>query len=375
MLATLAGRRASRLYALALAPLVTLAIDPAIAADVGWQLSFAAVLGILVLASPLRRAIAGRIGERRRGPRARRGRRDDDRRDPGDRAADRLSLRAVSTTTLVANLLALPAVAPAMWLGMLAAAAGPGPGLPGRAAQRAQRPAARLHRPGRRLVRAPEWAEVEVRLGAGCWTASSPTARRLARRRPAARLAKPRRRGSAVRPRVGGGPRAESAGQRRCGRRLALAEGSGRAGRRRRAGLRVSVLDVGQGDAILLQPAGAPAVLVDGGPPGADLERKLEQAGVERLGAAIVTHDQSDHAGGIEELLGRLPVDRLVYARLGPRPGLRGAAAAGCQPRRGRGRRVSCAPAGCASRSSGRRASCSTGRVPGPTRTSWRWSC
>ena len=33
-------------------------------------------------------------------------------------------------------------------------------------------------------------------------------------------------------------------------------------------GLRVSVLDVGQGDAILLQPRGAPAVLVDGGPPG-----------------------------------------------------------------------------------------------------------
>ena len=32
----------------------------------------------------------------------------------------------LSTTTLVANLLALPAVAPAMWLGMVGAAAGPG---------------------------------------------------------------------------------------------------------------------------------------------------------------------------------------------------------------------------------------------------------
>ena len=58
VLATLAGRRASRLYALALALLVTLAIDPGIAADVGWQLSFAAVLGIFLLAGPLREAIS-----------------------------------------------------------------------------------------------------------------------------------------------------------------------------------------------------------------------------------------------------------------------------------------------------------------------------
>ena len=36
----------------------------------------------------------------------------------------------VSTVTLVANLLALPAVAPAMWLGMLAAGAGQVPGFP-----------------------------------------------------------------------------------------------------------------------------------------------------------------------------------------------------------------------------------------------------
>jgi competence protein ComEC len=84
-------------------------------------------------------------------------------------------------------------------------------------------------------------------------------------------------------------------------------------------GLRVSVLDVGQGDAILLQPAGAPAVLVDGGPPGDDLAAKLRAAGVERLGTAVVTHEQSDHAGGIEELLGRFPVAWLAYARLSRR--------------------------------------------------------
>jgi competence protein ComEC len=81
-------------------------------------------------------------------------------------------------------------------------------------------------------------------------------------------------------------------------------------------GLRIEVLDVGQGDAILLQPAGAAPVLVDGGPPGDGLLALLRGAGVEGLGAAIVTHDQSDHAGGIAELLGRMPVQRLLYAVL-----------------------------------------------------------
>ncbi len=81
-------------------------------------------------------------------------------------------------------------------------------------------------------------------------------------------------------------------------------------------GLRIEVLDVGQGDAILLQPRSAPAVLVDGGPPGDELVAKLHDEGVDRLGAAIVTHDQSDHAAGIAEALGRVPIARLVYGRL-----------------------------------------------------------
>src|ERR1700744_3002049 len=62
LLATLQGRRTSRLYALALAAVVTLAIDPSVASNVGWQLSFAAVLGILLLASPIREWVAARLG-------------------------------------------------------------------------------------------------------------------------------------------------------------------------------------------------------------------------------------------------------------------------------------------------------------------------
>ena len=77
----------------------------------------------------------------------------------------------LSTTTLVANLLALPAVAPAMWLGMLAAAAGQVPGFPVEPLNR-ERAAARLHRPGGELVRAAELGDLEVRLGLGGLVAS-----------------------------------------------------------------------------------------------------------------------------------------------------------------------------------------------------------
>ena len=45
LVAALAGRPASRVYALGLAAAVTLALNPYAAGDVGWQLSFAAVVG------------------------------------------------------------------------------------------------------------------------------------------------------------------------------------------------------------------------------------------------------------------------------------------------------------------------------------------
>jgi competence protein ComEC len=54
---------------------------------------------------------------------------------------------------------------------------------------------------------------------------------------------------------------------------------------------------------------------------------------VDALGVVVVTHEQSDHAGGIEQLLGRFPVRHLLYARLSR--GLRAEArAAGAEPDR-----------------------------------------
>jgi competence protein ComEC len=304
VLATLAGRRASRFYALAVAAAILLALEPGIAADVGWQLSFAAVLGILLLAAPLRGAIAARLG----GGAMRRALAD----GAAMTAAASLAtapliafhFEAFSTATLLANLLAMPAVAPAMWLGMLVAAAGQVPGFPVDAfnalnalllAYIAQI-AAWCGRPG--------WAYLDVRLGLGGLFASyfaiavlSAVALRFRR---------------AIAPASGLALLLVAAG-------LAASGGRAEADRPVPSGLRISVLDVGQGDAILLQPAGAPPVLVDSGPPGEDLAGQLEDAGVDRLGALVLTHDQSDHAGGLGEVLGSVPVGRLLFAAIGRR--------------------------------------------------------
>ena len=356
ILAALAGRPASRAYALLLAATVTLALNPRSSGDVGWQLSFAAVAGIFLLAGPIRAALTPRRGaEGRAGA-------EGWRRALAEGAAVTIAATiatapliahhfgTLSLTSLLANLLALPAVAPAMWLGMISAALAQIPGFPlapvnfvnslllGYIAQIA----AWLGR--------PSWAQVNVGLGGplkvaaayvvllaatglGLWA----LARRSAAagstappRRPAApeRGARPERTGRSewtVRsPRTGPPP---LTGRRWAVTALAAVAaaalafvtlaGGGASDGPPRVGLRVRVLDIGQGDAILLQPARSSPILVDGGPPGDDLAQKLRSAGVDTLAAAIVTHDQSDHAGGIREILGDLPIHRLVYAEAG----------------------------------------------------------
>lgn len=329
VLATISGRRASRLYALLVAALVTLAIEPGIAADVGWQLSFAAVLGILLLAAPLREAIERRIGSRGWRRALAEGMALTIAATVATAPLIAFHFEAISTTTLLANLLALPAVAPAMWLGMLAAAAGQVPGLPVEALNSLNALLLGYVAQVATWCGRPSWAYIHLRLGLAGTLASyvgiaaaAVLAQRISRHRRLATL-----RGRASGP--SGGPGAHPwTGRPRIA--LALAVGlvalwlaSGLLAPERRAAavspgeLRVSVLDVGEGDAILLQPAGAGPVLVDGGPPGDGLESDLRAAGVTRLGAAVVTHDQSDHAGGVRELLGAIPVGRLLYAVLG----------------------------------------------------------
>jgi competence protein ComEC len=97
--------------------------------------------------------------------------------------------------------------------------------------------------------------------------------------------------------------------------------------------LSVRVLDVGQGDSILLDPPDSDPILVDTGPPGDGVEDRLRELGIHSLAAIVISHDQSDHAGDLGELLDSVQVDRVVYGRADPR--LRGAAlAAGAEPYR-----------------------------------------
>ena len=78
--------------------------------------------------------------------------------------------------------------------------------------------------------------------------------------------------------------------------------------------------DIGQGDAALLSLPGGGHVLIDTGsrtPFRAEAERAilphLKRYGIRRLDAVVVTHTDSDHLGGLPALLRVVPVGRVIY--------------------------------------------------------------
>jgi competence protein ComEC len=72
-------------------------------------------------------------------------------------------------------------------------------------------------------------------------------------------------------------------------------------------GLRVTFLDVGQGDAVLLETPSA-RVLVDQGPPEANVAGQLAAMGIRSLSALVLTHPQRDHVGGAADVIRQLRV-------------------------------------------------------------------
>lgn len=75
--------------------------------------------------------------------------------------------------------------------------------------------------------------------------------------------------------------------------------------------LHVSVLDVGQGDAILLEGHEGSRLLVDGGPDPDLLVRRLDERiplWDRRIDMALLTHPHEDHVGGLAGMIGRYRV-------------------------------------------------------------------
>lgn len=310
LVALSASRPASASYALLLAAAVTLAANPRVAGDAGWQLSFAAVVGILA-ARPLapRGPIAGALWLTAVASLA-------------TTPLLALHFEAVPLVSIPANLAALPAVAPVMWAGMLDAAAGQlaALGAPGEAvATGAASVIALVSEPllAWLALVATRFAELPhavapvslpgpisaiaayAALAALCLGAASVL------RRAAPFVDEARARARVVPRRIlaaaalalsaavvlGAGPIVTPAAPDR---------------------LTVSFLDVGQGDATLVQHPDGSAVLFDGGPADARVARLLRQAGVDRLSAVVATHASADHHGGLLEVLERFPVDLLV---------------------------------------------------------------
>ena len=73
----------------------------------------------------------------------------------------------------------------------------------------------------------------------------------------------------------------------------------------------MTFLDVGQGDAVLVETPGG-AMLVDQGPPEADVAGQLRSSGIRSLTAVVLTHPQRDHIGGAPEVVRRVRVGTIV---------------------------------------------------------------
>ncbi len=73
--------------------------------------------------------------------------------------------------------------------------------------------------------------------------------------------------------------------------------------------LKVEILDVGQGDSILIQSPKGKIVLIDGGTGrGNSVVDELIARNISEINLMIATHPHADHIGGLDEVLERLPV-------------------------------------------------------------------
>ena len=81
--------------------------------------------------------------------------------------------------------------------------------------------------------------------------------------------------------------------------------------------LRISFIDVGQGDSALIRDAEGFDVLIDGGPPaaGPTVVAYLREQGVDDVDVMLATHADADHIGGLIDVLAAndIPVREVLY--------------------------------------------------------------
>jgi competence protein ComEC len=337
------SRRASAVYSLLLAAAATLALNPRATGDPGWQLSFAAVAGMLALAPvlqpPLRRLprpLAEAVAVTAAATLA---------------TAPLLAHQfgAISLAALPANLIVFPAVAPIMWIGMgemAAAQVSIGPlGPLTHALGQAAAPVSAL---GLRWVVAaathfadPGWAQATVGLAwpavagayatlATCAVAASVPGRRWIRTRAPVAAARRATADPAGHQRTGAlhlgealdWARALSPASRRAFAAPALALALAAAAHAAvppapPKHLTVDFIDVGQGDSTLIRDPTGAAVLFDGGVPEARVDRTLRRLGVRRLSVVVATHQSRDHHAGLLQVVKRFPVGLFLDGRDG----------------------------------------------------------
>ncbi|MEA2139493.1 MAG: competence protein ComEC, partial [Solirubrobacteraceae bacterium] len=302
LLAALAGRPSSRWYALLLAAAATLAANPRTAEDPGWQLSFAAVLAMLALVPSLtaglrRRCVPRGLAEALAVTVAA---------TLGTAPLIALHFERLSLVSLPVNMFAAPAVAPVMWLGTIAGALGQvAPALAAPFAGIAALPLGYLTWLAERAAALPL---AEVQLGspgpvgvvaayaaAGAGALGWRRVRAMRTRSEPTPAARRRRRACLAIAAVGAVAAVAAAARPPAPPR----------------DLTISFLDIGQGDATLIQH-GRAAVLVDTGPPDGTILKRLRAAGVRRLDLLVATHAALDHDGAAAAVLGEIPVGMVL---------------------------------------------------------------
>jgi beta-lactamase superfamily II metal-dependent hydrolase len=80
-----------------------------------------------------------------------------------------------------------------------------------------------------------------------------------------------------------------------------------------RAGtLRVDMLDVGQGDSILIRTPANKTILIDAGDGDTSVPALLQKEGVDHLDLVIATHPHADHIGGMDAVVQSLPIKNYI---------------------------------------------------------------